>query len=114
VICFLVARLVAPVSAILASISFAAGRERLDDLGGHALDLERTMLAGGLGLVAELLQLGAEGGVVELADRRVVLPDLAVPQRLPVALEIAGQVGDDGVDVPLRIERAARVMGEQA
>jgi hypothetical protein len=51
--------------------------------------------------------------VVELADRGVVLPDLAVPQRLPGALGIAGQVGDDGVDMPLRIERAARVMGEQ-
>ena len=71
------------------------------------------MLAGGLGLVAELLQLGAEGGMVELADRRIVLPDLTVPQCLPIALEIAGEVCDHGMDMALRIERAARVMGKE-
>ena len=91
----------------------AALAERLDDLCGHALDFESAVLARSLGLVAELLQLGAECGVVELADGRVVLPDLAVPQRLPVAFEVAGEVGDDGMDMPLRIERAARVVGEQ-
>ena len=89
------------------------GRKRLDDSRGHALDLECAMLAGCLGLIAELLELGAEGGVIELADCRVVFPDLTVPQRLPIALEVAGQIGDDGVNMPLGIERAARVVGKQ-
>ncbi len=87
--------------------------ERFDDRLRHAGDLEGAVLALELHLVAELLHLLAQEGVVDRADHGVVAPDLVGMERLPLAVGHLGQVGDHGVDVRLRVQRAAGVMLEQ-
>jgi hypothetical protein len=71
------------------------------------------VLAGDLRLVAELLQLGPKLRVVGGADGGVVLPQLAVVEGLPDALGHPRHVGDDHMNMTLRIERTARVVLEQ-
>ena len=91
----------------------AALAEGVDDLLRHAGDLEGAVLAAGFDLVADLLEAGAHIGMVDRADDGVAGPDAVGMERLPFAVRHAGQVGDDGVDMGLRIERAARVVLEE-
>ncbi|MCY1170092.1 hypothetical protein D9M73_101530 [compost metagenome] len=63
--------------------------------------------------VAKLLEAGPQIGVVDGADRRVAAPDLVGVERLPFAVWHLRQIGDDGMDMGLRVERAARVVLEQ-
>ncbi len=87
--------------------------EGIDDRLGHAHDLERAVLALELDLVAELLQPGAQVGVVDRPDDRVIRPDLVGVQRLPFAVGHLGRLAMTAVDMGLRIERATGVVLEQ-
>ena len=88
--------------------------EGVDDVLGHAGDLEGAVLAGRLDLIAELLHLAAQIGMIDRADDGVAGPDLVGMQRLPFATRHTGHVGDDRMDMRLRVERSARVVLEQA
>ena len=86
--------------------------EFLADLFWDADDLERAVFAGTVGLVAQLLDLGTELRRVDRTDDCLVVPELAIMQRAPLPVLRSGHVGDDDVDMALRIERAARVVLE--
>ena len=71
------------------------------------------MLAVQLNFVAQLIHTGPQEGVLDRADNGVVGPDLVGVKRLPFAVRHARHVGDDGMDVQLRIEGPARVVLEE-
>ena len=77
--------------------------ERFDDLARHALDFELAVFAGKLGSVADLFEIGAQRRVVDRSEDGVVLPDLAVPERLPVARLVLCHSRDDGVGMVLGV-----------
>jgi len=87
--------------------------EGFDHIARHALDFELAVLARDLGFVAELLEVRPQRGVVDGAKDRVVLPDLSVPQRLPVAILVLGHRSNDSMGMVLRVQRPARVVLEQ-
>ncbi|PAV68904.1 hypothetical protein WR25_26010 [Diploscapter pachys] len=91
----------------------AALAEGVDDLLRYAGDLEGAVLAAGFDLEADLLHAGAQVCVIDRADDGVVGPDAVGVERLPLAVGHAGHVGDDRVDVRLRVEGAARVVLEE-
>ena len=87
--------------------------EGFDHIARHALDFELAVLARDLGFVAELLEVRPQRGVVDGAKDCVVLPDISVPQRLPVAILVLGHRSNDSMGMVLRVQRPARVVLEQ-
>ena len=71
------------------------------------------MFAGDLGLVSQLGELSPELSIVGGTDCGVVLPQLPVVERAPGTICHAGHVGDDDVNMTLRIERSARIVLEE-
>jgi len=71
------------------------------------------MLALEFHLIADPLEPGAQEGMVDRADDAVVAPELVGMERLPFAVGHAREIGDDCVDMRLRIERAAGIVLEQ-
>jgi len=69
-----------------------------------ALEIER---------VPQLLEFDAQMCMIDRADDAVVAPDLVGMKRLPFAVRHAGQVGDHGVDMRLRVECPAGVVLEE-
>ena len=70
------------------------------------------MLSGLTGLIAEVFDDRPQGCVIDAADQGIVLPEFIVEQGLPVARDL-GQIGNDYMDMRLRVELAARVVLEQ-
>ena len=87
--------------------------ERLHRLPRHPGDFECAMFSCRRGLVTERLDVGLELGVIDRSEQRVVRPELVVMQRVPLAIGALGGVGDDGVDMRLRVEIAVGVVLEQ-
>ena len=77
--------------------------EGFDHIARHALDLELPVLARDLGFVAKLLEVRPQRGVVDGAKDCVVLPDLSVPQRLPVASLVLRHRSNDSMGMVLRV-----------
>jgi hypothetical protein len=78
----------------------------------NALDLELAVLSGLTGLIAEVFDDRPQGCVIDAADQGIVLPEFIVEQGLPIARDL-GQIGNDHMDMRLRVELAARVVLEQ-
>ena len=51
--------------------------------------------------------------MVDRADHAIVAPDLAIMERLPLAIGHAREIGDDGMDMRLGVEGPARVVLEE-
>src|SRR3546814_10258165 len=83
-----------------------------DDRLGHPRYLEGAMLTLEINPVTELLESCTQIGMIDRADDTVVAPQLVPMERLPFAVGHAGQIGNDGVDMSLRIEGPARVVLE--
>src|SRR3546814_18003330 len=78
----------------------------------HPRYLEGAMLTLEINPVTELLESCTQIGMIDRADDTVVAPQLVPMERLPFAVGHAGQIGNDGVDMSLRIEGPARVVLE--
>jgi hypothetical protein len=91
----------------------SAGAPLLDGRPVDPGDLEAAVLAGHDDAVAELLQRGAQFGMIDRADQRVLLVERVVAQRPPLPVGPLGRIGDHRVDVELGIVRAADVVREQ-
>ena len=64
-----------------------------------------------VGLIAHLLDQRPQGRVMDAADDRIVLPELFIMQG-PPRLANTGQIGDDDMEMGLRVQPTARVVLE--
>ena len=91
-----------------------AGRERLDHRARHAGDVERAVarILRGDGRVAERLDAGAQGRGEHRAHDVLAVVQRVGAQRPPLAVGRLRRVGDDAMDVELRLAVAVDVVEE--